>query len=92
MNYTRTATIDYVYENGVWLYHENVTPTEHGYWVEAKDLRVGDVFLGANGDLSTLTNIVRIEQAGGIAVFNCLSTRICGWNLVRGVSQVREIA
>jgi len=42
----------------------------NGFWVEAKDLRVGDVFLGANGELSTLTNIVRVEQAGGIAVFN----------------------
>jgi len=47
-----------------------VTPTESGYWVEAKDLKVGDVFLGANGELSTLTNIVRIEQEGEIAVFN----------------------
>jgi hypothetical protein len=33
-------------------------------------LRVGDVFLGANGELSTLTNAVRVEQSGGIAVFN----------------------
>ena len=57
-------------ENGVWLYHENISPTENGFWVEAKDLRVGDVFLGANGELSTLTSIVRVEQSGGIAVFN----------------------
>jgi len=57
-------------ENGVWLYHENIDPTEHGYWVEAKDLRVGDVFLGVNGELSTLTNIVRVEQDGGIGTFN----------------------
>jgi Protein of unknown function (DUF1557). len=57
-------------ENGVWLYHENVTPTENGYWVEAKDLRVGDVFLGVDGKLSTLTNAVRIEQSGGVNVFN----------------------
>jgi len=28
------------------------------------------VFLGANGELSILTNIVRVEQSGGIAVFN----------------------
>jgi len=42
----------------------------NGFWVEAKDLRVGDVFLGVNGELSMLTNIVRIEQDGGIAVFN----------------------
>jgi len=64
------AARDYIFENGSWLYHEDVTPTEHGYWVEAKDLQVGDVFLGANGELSTLTNLVRVEQDGGIAVFN----------------------
>ena len=52
------------------MYHENLGVTEYGYWVEAKDLRVGDVFLGANGELSTLINIVRVEQAGGIDVFN----------------------
>ena len=52
------------------MYHGNLEVTENGYWVEAKDLRVGDVFLGANAELSTLTNIVRVEQAGGIAVFN----------------------
>ena len=57
-------------ENGVILYHENIEPGLNGFWVEAKDLRVGDVFLGANGELSTLTNIVRVEQSGGIAVFN----------------------
>jgi len=57
-------------ENGVLLYHENLEPGLNGFWVEAKDLRVGDVFLGVNGELSMLTNIVRIEQNGGIAVFN----------------------
>ena len=57
-------------ENGVSLYHESIEPGLNGYWVEAKDLRVGDIFLGANGGLSTLTNIVRVEQEGGVAVFN----------------------
>jgi hypothetical protein len=52
------------------MYHGNLEVAEHGFWVEAKDLRVGDVFLDANGELSILTNIVRVEQAGGIAVFN----------------------
>ena len=52
------------------MHHENLGVTDNGYWVEAKDLRVGDVFLGANGEFSTLINIVRVEQAGGIAVFN----------------------
>ena len=64
------AARGYLYENGRWLYHEDVTPTDHGYWVEAKDLRTGDTFLGANGELSTLTNIVRLEQEGGIGIFN----------------------
>ena len=57
-------------ENGFILYHENVAPGLNGFWVEAKDLKVGDVFLGASGELSMLTNIVRVEQSGGIAVFN----------------------
>jgi hypothetical protein len=52
------------------FYHENITPGLGGFWVEAKDLRVGDAFLGANDELSTLINIVRVEQTGGIAVFN----------------------
>jgi hypothetical protein len=49
------------------LYHENLGVTEYGYWVEAKDLKVGDVFLGANGELSLealvnkLTNIPLID-------------------------------
>ena len=64
------AARDVVDENGVLLYHENLEPGLNGFWVEAKDLGVGDVFLGANGELSTLTNIVRVEQSGGVAVFN----------------------
>jgi len=52
------------------FYHENIEPGLNGFWVEAKDLRPGDVFLGANGELSMLTNAVRVEQEGGIAVFN----------------------
>jgi len=68
-----------VNENGVWLYHDNIGPTEHGFWVEAKDLRVGDVFLGANGELTTLTNIVRVEQSGGIDVFNFTVAGNCNY-------------
>ena len=64
------AASSVVLENGTLIYHENVDPGLCGYWVEAKDLRVGDVFLGANGESSTLINIVRVEQDGGIAVFN----------------------
>ena len=57
-------------ENGVALYHENLDGNANGYWVHAKDLRVGDVFLGANGELSTLTNTVRVDQECGIGIFN----------------------
>ena len=41
-----------------------------GYWVEAKDLREGDVFLGANGELSTLVDVERIIFPDGIKVYN----------------------
>ena len=57
-------------ENGVILYHNNIAPTENGFWVEAKDLREGDVFLGANGELSTVVSIERVEFPDGIAVYN----------------------
>ena len=50
------------------FYHENVAPGLGGFWVEAKDLRVGDVFLGANGELSTLVAVDRV--ADSFAVFN----------------------
>ena len=64
------AVREIVDENGVVPYHGNLETGLGGFWVEAKDLRVGDVFLGANGELSTLINAVRVEQEGGIAVFN----------------------
>ena len=57
-------------ENGVTLYHHNIDPTENGFWVEAKDLREGDVFLGANGELSTVVSVERVEFPDGIAVYN----------------------
>ena len=52
------------------MYHGNLEVTENGYWVEAKDLRVGDVFLGANGELSVLVDSVRVEFDGNITVYN----------------------
>ncbi|MCL2120351.1 MAG: HINT domain-containing protein, partial [Planctomycetaceae bacterium] len=57
-------------ENGMIFYHENLESGLNGYWVEAKDLRIRDVFLDATGKLSTLTNTVRVEQSDGVAVFN----------------------
>ena len=38
--------------------------------MEAKDLKIGDVFLGANGELSTLVDIERIEMPEGVKVYN----------------------
>jgi hypothetical protein len=52
------------------LYHENITVTELAYYVEAKDLKVGDVFIGANGELTTLTETYREEFPNGIMVYN----------------------
>jgi hypothetical protein len=64
------ATKEIVDENGTILYHENIGATEHGYWVEAKDLKIGDVFLGVNGELSTLVSTERVEFPEGITVYN----------------------
>jgi hypothetical protein len=52
------------------LHHENIAVTEHGYYVEAKDLKVGDVFLGANDELTTLTETHRKDFPEGITVYN----------------------
>ena len=65
---TNLYCVAHDYSDG--MYYENLGYNDNGYWVEAKDLRIGDVFLGANGELSTLINAVRVEQNGGIAVFN----------------------
>ncbi|MDR2116071.1 MAG: HINT domain-containing protein, partial [Planctomycetaceae bacterium] len=64
------AAQEIVSEDGTILYHENIGVTEHGYWVEAKDLRVGDVFIGANGELSILVLTERVEFPEGITVYN----------------------
>ena len=40
------------------------------FWVEAKDLREGDVFVGANGELSTLVAAERVVFPDGIRVYN----------------------
>jgi len=52
------------------MYHQNIEPTENGFWVEAKDVREGDVFLGANGELSTLIDVERVELEEPITVYN----------------------
>ncbi|MDR0521941.1 MAG: hypothetical protein LBH00_08845 [Planctomycetaceae bacterium] len=64
------AAQEVVNENGTILYHENLGITEDGYWVEAKDLHEGDVFIGANGELSTLVEKERVEFPEGITVYN----------------------
>ena len=66
------AARDVVDENGVLLYHNNIAPGLNGFWVEAKDLREGDVFLGANGELSELVAKERVEFPDGVKVYNFL--------------------
>ena len=41
-----------------------------GFWVEAKDLREGDVFLGGHGELSTLVATERVVFPDCIRVYN----------------------
>jgi hypothetical protein len=52
------------------LYHGDLEPGLNGYWVEARDLREGDVFIGANGELSTFVSSKRVEFPDGITVYN----------------------
>jgi len=56
--------------NADGMYHENIDPGLNGFWVEAKDLREGDVFIGVNGELSTLVSKERVEFAEPITVYN----------------------
>jgi hypothetical protein len=64
------AAREVVEDNGSILHHEAISVTKNGYYVEAKDLKVGDVFLGANGELSTLVFTERVEFPEGITVYN----------------------
>jgi len=57
-------------ENGVTLYHENIEAGLNGFWVEAKDLRTGDVFIGANGELSVLVAVERVIFEENVKVYN----------------------
>jgi hypothetical protein len=46
-----------------------VSESGSGY-VDAKDLQIGDTFLGTNGELSTLVEKKRVEYPAGITVYN----------------------
>jgi hypothetical protein len=55
------------------------TTDEHPFWVvsesgsryvDAKDLQVGNIFIGANGELTTLTVTNRVGYPDGITVYN----------------------
>jgi hypothetical protein len=59
-----------VEDNGAILHHENIAVTKHGYYIEAKDLKVGDVFMGVNGEVSVLASTKRVEFPEGITVYN----------------------
>jgi hypothetical protein len=66
---SRTAR-DVVEENGVILQHENLDATENGFYVEAKNLRVGDTFIGPSGELTTFIDSQRVDYPDGITVYN----------------------
>jgi hypothetical protein len=66
---SRTAR-ETVNKNDVILQHENITPKEHGYYVEAKDLKVGDTFIGASNEVSVLVATQRKNFPEGITVYN----------------------
>ena len=57
-------------EYGDGFYHENVEPGLNGFGVEAKDLREGDVLLGANGELLTFVSKERVELEESLTVYN----------------------
>ncbi len=50
--------------------HDNLYVTETGYYVEAKDLKLGDNFIGPNGEASVLVKIWREAHSEGIDVYN----------------------
>jgi len=64
------AAREFVLENGTIIYHENIGSGLNGFWVESKDLREGDVFIGASGELSTLIAVERVVFPDGIKVYN----------------------
>jgi hypothetical protein len=58
------------------LHHENLvqnnddTNLVFGYYVEAQNLQIGDVFLGPNEELTTLTSTWRQDFPQGVNVYN----------------------
>jgi hypothetical protein len=64
------AARENVEDNGVSLHHENLGITEKGYYVEAGDLQVSDIFVCPSGGLTTLEETVRTEFPDGITVYN----------------------
>jgi hypothetical protein len=59
-----------VTERSITLQHENIDVTKNGYYVEAKDLKIGDNFIGPNHEVSTLEDTSRKDFANGIKVYN----------------------
>jgi hypothetical protein len=59
-----------VTEGSVTLHHEDISVPQSGYYVEAKDLKVGDTFIGVSNELSTLTATYRKDFPSGITVYN----------------------
>jgi hypothetical protein len=64
------VTVENVGHEDIELFDENLAVTENGFYVEAKNLRVGDRFLDSSENLLTLIDTRREEFPNGITVYN----------------------
>jgi hypothetical protein len=64
------VTVENVGHEDIELFDENLAVTENGFYVEAKNLRVGDRFLDSSENLLTLIETRREEFPNGITVYN----------------------
>ncbi len=65
-----SVTVETARDGPLNLYHANIDASNGGYYVEASDLRLGDVFQGPHGELTTLIATSREEHPEGISVYN----------------------
>ena len=61
---------DVTTESEILIDHDNLFVTEDGCYVEAKDLKEGDHFIGPSGDTSVLLKTWREVHPEGIEVYN----------------------
>jgi hypothetical protein len=59
-----------VTEGSITLNHEDIDVTKNGFYVEAKDLKIGDAFIAPNNELTILDDTTRKEFPNGVTVYN----------------------